>query len=197
MSRRSNQGWWTSEVAEAVCEKTEAWKEIEKTKERGNQPDARMIHPYRQKKRPAKRDVDKARRDMEADVYSKLDEDGGKKMIYKMARYRDENSKDVKGGTVMKARNGKLVTEQEAVLKVWESYFKELLNQERYNNDLELPSYVEGKVELTDITDTEMRVYCAFMRACVRACMRACVRACLRVYCILILFPISQTLVSF
>ena len=58
-------------------------------------------------------------------------------MIYKMAPDRDENSKDVKGGTVMKDRNGKLVTEQEAVLKVRESYFKELLNQERNNNDLE------------------------------------------------------------
>ena len=157
MSRSSNQGWWKSEVAEAVCEKKEAWKEIEKTQERGNEPDARMIHTYGQKKSAAKRAVDKARRDMEAYVYSKLDEDGGKKMIYKMARDRDENSKDVKGGTVMKDRNGKLVTEQEAVLKVWESYFKELLNQERNNNDLELPSYVEGKVELSDITDTEMQ----------------------------------------
>ena len=95
MSRSSNQGWWTSEVAEAVCEKKEACKEIEKTK-----------------KRAAKRAVDKARRNMEADVYSKLDKDGGKKMLYKMAQDRDENSKDVKGGTVMKDRNGKLVTEQ-------------------------------------------------------------------------------------
>ena len=62
-SRSSNQGWWTSEVAEAVSEKKEAWKEIEKTKERGNQPDARIIHPYGQKKRAAKRAVDKARRE--------------------------------------------------------------------------------------------------------------------------------------
>ena len=157
ISRSSNQGWWTSEVAEAVCEKKEAWKEIEKTKERGNELDARMIHTYGQKKRATKRAVDKARRDIEADVYSKQDEDGGKKMIYKMARDRNENSKDVKGGTVMKDRNGKLVTEQEAVLKVWVSYFRELLNQERNNNDLELPSYVEGKVELSDITDIEMQ----------------------------------------
>ena len=58
---------------------------------------------------------------------------------------------------MMKDRIGKLVTEQEAVLKVWESYFKELLNQERNNNGLELPSYLKGKVELTDITDTEMQ----------------------------------------
>ena len=33
VSRSSNQGWWTSEVVEAVCEKKETWKEIEKTKE--------------------------------------------------------------------------------------------------------------------------------------------------------------------
>ena len=36
-------------------------------------------------------------------------------------------------------------TEQEVVPNVWESYFKELLNQEGNNNDLELPLYVEGK----------------------------------------------------
>ena len=92
MSRSSNQGWWTSEVAEAVCEKKEVWKEIEKTKERGNQPEARMIQTFGQKKGAAKRAVDKARRDMEADIYIKLDEDGGKKMIYKMAQDRDEDS---------------------------------------------------------------------------------------------------------
>ena len=57
----------------------------------------------------------------------------------------------------MKDRNGKLVTEQEAVLKVWDSYFKELLNQKRNNNDLELQLYVERKVELTDITDIEIQ----------------------------------------
>ena len=144
VSRCSDQVWWTSEVAEAVCEKKEAWKEIEKTKERGNQPDSRMIHTYGQKKRA----VDKAKRDMDTDVYSKLVEDGGKKVIYKMARDRDENNKGVKGGAVIKDTHWKLETEQEAVLKVWESYFKELLNQERNNIDLELPSYVEGKVEL-------------------------------------------------
>ena len=57
-----------------------------------------------------------------------------------------------KDATVTKDRNGKLVTEQETVLKVWESYFKDLLSQEGNNNNLELPSYVEGKVEFTDIT---------------------------------------------
>ena len=73
-------------------------------------------------------------RDMEADVYSKLDKDGAKKMI-----------KDI---------NGNLVTEKEVVLKV---YSKELLNKEGNNNDEELPMDVEGKEKLTDITDTDMQ----------------------------------------
>ena len=81
---------------------------------------------------------------MEADVYSKLDEDGGKKMIYNMARDRDENSKDVKGGTVIKDRNGKLVTEKEAVLK---KLLQGATEPEENNNNLELPSYVEGKMD--------------------------------------------------
>ena len=44
-------------------------------------------------------------RNVETDVYSKLDEDDRKKMIYKMTRDRDETSKNVKGGTVINDRN--------------------------------------------------------------------------------------------
>ena len=133
--------------------KKEAWKEIEKTKESGNQLDARTM----QKKKAAKRAVDNLMRDMEAEVYSKIDEEGGKKMLCKMAYDKDENSKGVKGRTLIKDKNGKLVTEQEAVLKVWESYFKELLKQGGNNNNLELSSYVQKKLDLTDITDMEMQ----------------------------------------
>ena len=66
--------------------------------------------------------MDKARSDVEADLYTKLDEDAGKMMIYKTARQRNECSKDVKGGTFIKDRNGKLVTNREEVLKVWEGH---------------------------------------------------------------------------
>ena len=78
-----------------------------------NQPVGGMLHLYGQKKKTAKKDVNKARNDMEADVYTKLDEDAGMKMIYKMARQRNEYSKDVKGGTFCKDRNRKLVTNRE------------------------------------------------------------------------------------
>ena len=38
-------------------------------------------------------------------------------------------------------------------MKVWEGYFKKLLNQGGSNGELELPYYVEGEVERMVITD--------------------------------------------
>ena len=133
---KKESGWWTTEVASAIREKKEAWKVIEKIKVIGNQPDEGMLHLYGQKKKAAKRAVDKARNDMEADLYTKLDEDAGKKIIYKMARHRNEYSKE--------DINGKLLTTQEDVLKVWEGHYSELLNHEGNMSDLELPNYGYG-----------------------------------------------------
>ena len=39
-------------------------------------------------------------------------------MIYNMARYRNEESKDVKKGSVIKDKNGALITDHNAVLHV-------------------------------------------------------------------------------
>ena len=48
---------------------------------------------------------------MEEELYRKLDEDGGKQMIFKMARYRTEDGREVKRGAVIKDNNGRLITE--------------------------------------------------------------------------------------
>ena len=93
MSRRKNQTWWTEEVA--IREKRGIWKIIEGIKENGEQPNTTLQQLYGQKK-AARRAVDKAKREVEEELYRKLDEDCGKKMIYKMAQERDEASKDVK-----------------------------------------------------------------------------------------------------
>ena len=45
-------------------------------------------------------------------------------MIYGMARRRNGDSKDVDFVTVIKDKNGKLVTDRKEVLQVWEEYFK-------------------------------------------------------------------------
>ena len=104
--RSRNQGWWTEEVAKAVGEKREAWKMIEGIRDIGEQPSTGLKHLYGQKKKAARRAVDRARMSMEEELYRKLDEYGVKKMIFKMARDRTEDGRDVKRGAVIKKTTG-------------------------------------------------------------------------------------------
>ena len=55
---------------------------------------------------------------MEEELYRKLDEAGGKKMIFKIARDRTEDGRDVNRGAVIKDNNGKLITECQEVLRM-------------------------------------------------------------------------------
>ena len=62
--------------------------------------------------------MDRARRIMEEELYRKLDEDGGKKMLFKMARDITEDGRDVERGAVIKDNSGRLITESQEVLRM-------------------------------------------------------------------------------
>ena len=49
-------------------------------------------------------------------------------MIFKMARNRTEDGRDVKRDAVIKDNYGRLITESKEVLRIWAAYYKELLN---------------------------------------------------------------------
>ena len=65
---------------------------------------------------------------MEEELYRNLDEDGSKKMIFKMARDRADDGKDVERGAVISDNYGRLITESKEVLMIWAAYYKERLN---------------------------------------------------------------------
>ena len=145
--RSRNQGWWMEEVVKPVGEKREAWKMIEGIRDRGELPPTGLRHLYGQKKKAARRAVDRARRSMEEELYRKLDEDGGNNVIFNMARDRTEDGRDVKRGAVVKDNNGRLITEIKEVLRIWAAYYKELLNGTGAESCLELPSSVGERWE--------------------------------------------------
>ena len=89
-------------------------------------------------------------------MYRKLDEDGGKKMIFKMARDRTEDGRDVKRGAVIKDNNGRLITERKEVLRIWAANFKELLNGKGAATCLELLSSVRREVEMEEVGQEEV-----------------------------------------
>ena len=65
---------------------------------------------------------------MEEELYRKFDEDGGKKMIFKRARDRTEEGRDVERCALIKDNNGRLITGSKEVWRIWAAKFKELLN---------------------------------------------------------------------
>ena len=93
---------------------------------------------------------------MEEELYPKLDEDGVKKMIFKMARDSTEDGRDVMRGAVIKDNNGRLITESKEVFRIWATNFKKLLNGKGAASCLELPSSVRREVEVDEIGQEEV-----------------------------------------
>ena len=69
-------------------------------------------------------------------------------MIFKMARDRTEDGRDMKRGAVIKDNNGRIITESKEVLRIWAANFKELLNGNGTASCLELPSSVRREVDV-------------------------------------------------
>ena len=81
-------------------------------------------------------------------------------MIFKMARDRTEDGKDVKRGAVIKDNNGRLITESKEVLRIWAANFKELLIGEGAASCTELPSSVRREVEVEEIGQEKWKQQC-------------------------------------
>ena len=77
-------------------------------------------------------------------------------MIFKMARDRTEDGRDVKRGAVIKDNCRRLITESKEVLRIWAAYYKELLNGKVASSCIELPSSVRREVEVEEIGQEEV-----------------------------------------
>ena len=77
-------------------------------------------------------------------------------MIFKMARGRTEERRDVNRGPVIKDNNGRLITESKEGLRIWAANFKELLNGKGAASCFKLPSSVRREVEVEKIGQEEV-----------------------------------------
>ena len=100
--------------------------------------------------------VDRAWMSMEEVLYRKLDGDGGNNIKFKMTGDRTEDGRDVKRGAVIKDNDGRLITESNKVLMIWEAYYKELLIGNGAASRLELPGSVRREVEVEEIGQEEV-----------------------------------------
>ncbi|KAK3544140.1 hypothetical protein QTP86_002971 [Hemibagrus guttatus] len=98
--------------------------------------------------RRVKREVSKAKQKAYDELYTRLDTREGQKDLYRLARQRDRDGKDVQQVRVIKDRDGRVLTSEESVQRRWKEYFEELMNEENEREKrVEGVNSVEQKVD--------------------------------------------------
>ncbi|KAK3551495.1 hypothetical protein QTP70_017380, partial [Hemibagrus guttatus] len=116
--------WWNEEVQDNIQRKRLAKKKWDMDRTEGNRQE------YKELQRRVKREVSKAKQKAYDELYTRLDTREGEKDLYRLARQRDRDGKDVQQVRVIKDRDGRVLTSEESVQRRWKEYFEELMNEE-------------------------------------------------------------------
>ena len=114
--------WWNEEVKVAVRKKKECYLTLGKCDNEVNRAN------YKDAKTKAKEAVREAKLKVYKEMYDKLDSREGEKDIYKMAKRRHENTKDLCMVKCVKDKNQKILVQDEEIKDRWMEYFDELFN---------------------------------------------------------------------
>ncbi|KAK3517219.1 hypothetical protein QTP70_001127 [Hemibagrus guttatus] len=134
--------WWNEEVQDSIQRKRLAKKNWDMDRTEENRQE------YKELQRRVKREVSKAKQKAYEELYTRLDTREGEKDLYRLARQRDRDGKDVQQVRVIKDRDGRVLTSEESVQRRWKEYFEELMNEENEREKrVEGVNSVEQKVD--------------------------------------------------
>ncbi|KAK3511018.1 hypothetical protein QTP70_029036 [Hemibagrus guttatus] len=134
--------WWNEEVQDSIQRKRLAKKKWDMDRTEENRQE------YKELQRRVKREVAKAKQKAYDELYTRLDTREGEKDLYRLARQRDRDGKDVQQVRVIKDRDGRVLTSEESVQRRWKEYFEELMNEENEREKrVEGVNSVEQKVD--------------------------------------------------
>ncbi|KAK3553084.1 hypothetical protein QTP86_031352, partial [Hemibagrus guttatus] len=134
--------WWNEEVQDSVQGKRLAKRKWDMDRTEENRQE------YKELQRRVKREVSKAKQKAYDELYTRLDTREGQKDLYRLARQRDRDGKDVQQVRVIKDRDGRVLTSEESVQRRWKEYFEELMNEENEREKrVEGVNSVEQKVD--------------------------------------------------
>ncbi|KAK3526577.1 hypothetical protein QTP70_030714, partial [Hemibagrus guttatus] len=134
--------WWNEEVQDSIQRKRLAKKKWDMDRTEENRQE------YKELQRRVKREVSKAKQKAYEELYTRLDTREGEKDLYRLARQRDRDGKDVQQVRVIKDRDGRVLTSEESVQRRWKEYFEELMNEENEREKrVERVNSVEQKVD--------------------------------------------------
>ncbi|KAK3570237.1 hypothetical protein QTP86_017142, partial [Hemibagrus guttatus] len=142
--------WWNEEVQDSIQRKRLAKKKWDMDRTEENRQE------YKELQRRVKREVSKAKQKAYDELYTRLDTREGEKDLYRLARQRDRDGKDVQQVRVIKDRDGRVLTSEQSVQRRWKEYFEELMNEENEREKrVEGVNSVEQKVD--EIRKDEVR----------------------------------------
>ncbi|KAK3523982.1 hypothetical protein QTP70_017489, partial [Hemibagrus guttatus] len=134
--------WWNEEVQDSIQRKRLAKKKWDMDRTEENRQE------YKELQRRVKREVSKAKQKAYDELYTRLDTREGEKDLYRLARQRDRDGKDVQQVRVIKDRDGRVLTSEESVQRRWKEYFEVLMNEENEREKrVEGVNSVEQKVD--------------------------------------------------
>ncbi|KAK3530747.1 hypothetical protein QTP70_000813 [Hemibagrus guttatus] len=134
--------WWNEEVQDSIQRKRLAKKKWDMDRTEENRQE------YKELQRRVKREVSKAKQKAYDELYTRLDTREREKDLYRLARQRDRDGKDVQQVRVIKDRDGRVLTSEESVQRRWKEYFEELMNEENEREKrVEGVNSVEQKVD--------------------------------------------------
>ncbi|KAK3530904.1 hypothetical protein QTP70_005449 [Hemibagrus guttatus] len=134
--------WWNEEVQDSIQRKRLAKKKWDMDRTEENRQE------YKELQRRVKREVSKAKQKAYEELYTRLDTREGEKDLYRLARQRDRDGKDVQQVRVIKDRDGRVLTSEESVQRRWKEYFEELMNEENEREKrVEGVNSVEQKID--------------------------------------------------
>ncbi|KAK3572993.1 hypothetical protein QTP86_012029 [Hemibagrus guttatus] len=134
--------WWNEEVQDSIQRKRLAKKKWDMDRTEENRQE------YKELQRRVKREVSKAKQKAYEELYTRLDTREGEKDLYRLARQRDRDGKEVQQVRVIKDRDGRVLTSEESVQRRWKEYFEELMNEENEREKrVEGVNSVEQKVD--------------------------------------------------
>ncbi|KAK3512195.1 hypothetical protein QTP70_034966, partial [Hemibagrus guttatus] len=134
--------WWNEEIQDSIQRKRLAKKKWDMDRTEENRQE------YKELQRRVKREVSKAKQKAYDELYTRLDTREGEKDVYRLARQRDRDGKDVRQVRVIKDRDGRVLTSEESVQRRWKEYFEGLMNEENEREKrVEGVNSVEQKVD--------------------------------------------------
>ena len=134
--------WWQEETRKAVVLKIATFKQFQMNKSDENK------EKFREANRASRKAVRIAKDEAYEYLYAKLDSREGIKMVYKLAKTRENRSKDNSDMPFINSLEGQILTIESDIIQRWLTYFEGLLNTENTRKQIESGLATEGPIDI-------------------------------------------------